>query len=632
MSSILEALFGVLEQGDTMARLGTLMDTDADKAKEGVGAAGPAVIGALASNAVIDGGAEPIAELVDSVGPSILDDVDGFLDADETALGTGLLDFLFGEDRGALLAGLSSNGDVPSSGYSKLLPYLAPLVVGAVAKRKVDDGLDADGLAIVLSKEQTEHEDEGDLGQWFSDAIAGGGALAAIAGLATLARAKLGDAAGVVSDIATEAVDKVEDAVEAVGDLLGEAGDKVGDLAGDAADKVGDLAGDAADKVGDLAGDAADKVGAGFDALTGRSDADTDTDDGATDTDTDNGDTDDGATDTDGATDNDDGDSDGGGMMKAAAITQDLVGSPSGNRSDGDASSRGLGWFWWALGGLVLLLFLVWLVGQLARDDDATATESTLAAEVADEADQGDGTAGAATETETETGSGTETGTETESDDEASDDAAAGNDDAEDEGSAEPEVDLADGVAGALTDAGFDGVSASVEGDVVTLSGSVGSEDDLVGAEAAVGAVDGVGSVVNEITVDDGDSGGDSTAAAGSSLNELLGLAPVTYGYQSARVTAEGQVVLAQVVEYLTTEDVDVEVEIQGHTDSDGTDAENLVLGQRRADAIKAYLEANGIDGDRLTAVGIGEGQPKVDNDSLDNKTVNRRIEFIVAG
>jgi outer membrane protein OmpA-like peptidoglycan-associated protein len=71
-------------------------------------------------------------------------------------------------------------------------------------------------------------------------------------------------------------------------------------------------------------------------------------------------------------------------------------------------------------------------------------------------------------------------------------------------------------------------------------------------------------------------------------------------------------------------------VEIGGHTDDDGTVAENQVLSQRRADAVKAYLESKGIDGDRMEAVGYGEEEPKVPNTSSLGKAENRRIEFTI--
>ena len=74
----------------------------------------------------------------------------------------------------------------------------------------------------------------------------------------------------------------------------------------------------------------------------------------------------------------------------------------------------------------------------------------------------------------------------------------------------------------------------------------------------------------------------------------------------------------------------DVAVEIGGHTDSDGDDASNLALSRARADSVKAFLEGEGVDGGRMTTKGYGEAEPKVDNDSPDNKAINRRIEFTI--
>ena len=71
-------------------------------------------------------------------------------------------------------------------------------------------------------------------------------------------------------------------------------------------------------------------------------------------------------------------------------------------------------------------------------------------------------------------------------------------------------------------------------------------------------------------------------------------------------------------------------IEIQGHTDSDGTEAENLELSTRRAQSVNDYLVGAGIDAGRMTTVGYGESAPKVPNDTADNKQLNRRIDFVV--
>ena len=69
-------------------------------------------------------------------------------------------------------------------------------------------------------------------------------------------------------------------------------------------------------------------------------------------------------------------------------------------------------------------------------------------------------------------------------------------------------------------------------------------------------------------------------------------------------------------------------VVIIGHTDWIGTDAYNMALGQRRADAVANYMKAAGIDASRIGAKSMGESQPAVPNDSAANRALNRRAEF----
>ncbi|PVY41345.1 OmpA family protein [Pontibacter virosus] len=69
-------------------------------------------------------------------------------------------------------------------------------------------------------------------------------------------------------------------------------------------------------------------------------------------------------------------------------------------------------------------------------------------------------------------------------------------------------------------------------------------------------------------------------------------------------------------------------VRIVGHTDDVGDEADNLSLSQRRATAVKAYLEKKGIAAHRISANGLGESSPKTDNLSEENRALNRRVEI----
>ncbi len=72
------------------------------------------------------------------------------------------------------------------------------------------------------------------------------------------------------------------------------------------------------------------------------------------------------------------------------------------------------------------------------------------------------------------------------------------------------------------------------------------------------------------------------------------------------------------------------DLEINGHTDNVGDDAMNMELSQNRADAVKQYLIAKGIDAVRMTAKGFGETQPVEDNSTAAGRAKNRRVEFKV--
>ncbi len=69
-------------------------------------------------------------------------------------------------------------------------------------------------------------------------------------------------------------------------------------------------------------------------------------------------------------------------------------------------------------------------------------------------------------------------------------------------------------------------------------------------------------------------------------------------------------------------------IQVQGHTDDRGNDANNLKLSQRRAAAVVDHLVNEGIEAERLTSVGYGEEKPITTNDTNDGRTRNRRVEF----
>ncbi|MDA7088657.1 OmpA family protein [Pseudomonas sp. SA3-5] len=70
---------------------------------------------------------------------------------------------------------------------------------------------------------------------------------------------------------------------------------------------------------------------------------------------------------------------------------------------------------------------------------------------------------------------------------------------------------------------------------------------------------------------------------------------------------------------------------VEGHTDAIGSDAYNQGLSERRANAVRDVLvEQNGIEADRVSAVGYGESRPVADNDTESGRAINRRVEAAV--
>jgi|GEM_PF-4752041 len=89
---------------------------------------------------------------------------------------------------------------------------------------------------------------------------------------------------------------------------------------------------------------------------------------------------------------------------------------------------------------------------------------------------------------------------------------------------------------------------------------------------------------------------------------------------------------LAAVADLLKAE-AGLKIQITGHTDSTGDAQKNQELSLRRADSVKKVLVTKyGADGARISTKGFGADQPLAPNDTEDGRSVNRRVEILVAG
>jgi OOP family OmpA-OmpF porin len=109
---------------------------------------------------------------------------------------------------------------------------------------------------------------------------------------------------------------------------------------------------------------------------------------------------------------------------------------------------------------------------------------------------------------------------------------------------------------------------------------------------------------------------------------EHLVLEGILFETGSATLEAESGPRLDLVVEYMTHRP-SVRVRIAGHTDNVGVPARNLALSEDRAEAVRDYLVAHGIDASRVEAVGYGDSEPVASNDTEEGRRENRRIEAI---
>ena len=99
------------------------------------------------------------------------------------------------------------------------------------------------------------------------------------------------------------------------------------------------------------------------------------------------------------------------------------------------------------------------------------------------------------------------------------------------------------------------------------------------------------------------------------------------FDFDRYNVKAEYYSLLQNLIEYMNYNGYDVT--IVGHTDSKGTEAYNMGLGQRRADSVKAKLLEFGLVSDRILGTeSRGESEPVATNDTEEGRAQNRRIEF----
>ena len=175
MPGLMDEMMGALggAEGGLGGLLGGVLGGQADANTEKAAGLGiEAILGGLANNAQDPDGAEALLGALDKHDGSALDNLGpAFGSSESTADGAKILGHVFGDQQGAVTQNIAAKSGLDVGSIAKMLPALAPVVMGMLGKKKAGGGLDAGGLAGMLKGEA----DGFDLGDILGMVTGGGG-------------------------------------------------------------------------------------------------------------------------------------------------------------------------------------------------------------------------------------------------------------------------------------------------------------------------------------------------------------------------------------------------------------------------------------------------------------------------
>ena len=171
----------------------------------------------------------------------------------------------------------------------------------------------------------------------------------------------------------------------------------------------------------------------------------------------------------------------------------------------------------------------------------------------------------------------------------------------------------------------MDGKHAELNGRVDQQGQDISRLDGRLGQQQS--AIDGVSRTAQDALSRANAAG---NLAEGKFVYEMNISSQIAFKFESSELTDAAKAELDAFAAKLKADNKNVFIEIQGHTDSSGSQAVNMKIGQSRADAVHRYLALNGIPLHRMNSISYGESAPIADNQTRDGRMENRRVTLVV--
>ncbi|MEC8974664.1 MAG: fasciclin domain-containing protein [Actinomycetota bacterium] len=166
----------------------------------------------------------------------------------------------------------------------------------------------------------------------------------------------------------------------------------------------------------------------------------------------------------------------------------------------------------------------------------------------------------------------------------------------------------------------------TLQGETLAISRTEDGLTTVAGGKVLSGDIEGIDGVIHiiDVVLIPG------TIQTEIALNQIVVFDPILFAVGSPFLADSSRPILEEIATILIS-NPEGNLEVQGHTDTDGSEEVNLDLSQNRADTVRDFLIAQGVEPERVTAIGYGETRLKIDpEETAEDRARNRRIEFRV--